>query len=117
MPVLLTSGALSDPVLFDTVVRHWLLAINCDHIAVGLSLSLHPLVQKKNSYVVTSSASHALVLFHFACWRKERDGSVVVCILQQSGAGLVSTCMILIIQYVTSCFACNHVLLVIMFCL
>ena len=36
LPVLLTSGALSDPVLFDAVVQHWLLAINCDRIAFGL---------------------------------------------------------------------------------
>ena len=40
--VLLASGVLSDPVLFDTVVQHWLLATNHDCIAVGLSLSLHP---------------------------------------------------------------------------
>ena len=37
--VLLTSGALNDPVLFDTVVQHWLLAIDRDRIAVGLLLS------------------------------------------------------------------------------
>ena len=35
LPVLLTSGALSDPVLFKTVVRHWLLTIDHDCIAVG----------------------------------------------------------------------------------
>ena len=35
--VLLTSGALSDPVLIHTVVQHWLLAIDRDCIAVGLS--------------------------------------------------------------------------------
>ena len=42
MPVLLTSGALSDPVLRDTVVQHWLLAIDRDSIAVGLSFESPP---------------------------------------------------------------------------
>ena len=37
-----TSGALSDPVLFDTVAQHWLLAIDCDRIAVGLSFESPP---------------------------------------------------------------------------
>ena len=36
LPILLTSGALGDPVLFDTVVQHWLLAVDRDRIAVGL---------------------------------------------------------------------------------
>ena len=45
LPVQLTSGALSDPVLFNTVVQHWLLAIDRDRIAVGCHLSLHPFVQ------------------------------------------------------------------------
>ena len=40
--VLLTSGALSDPVLFDTVAQHWLLAIDRDRIAVGLSFESPP---------------------------------------------------------------------------
>ena len=35
--VLLTSGALSNLVLIDTVIQRWLLAINRDCIAVGLS--------------------------------------------------------------------------------
>ena len=33
--ILLTSDALSDPVLFDTASQHWLLAIDRDRIAVG----------------------------------------------------------------------------------
>ena len=37
MSVLSTSGALSNMVLIDTVVQHWLLAIDRDHIAAGLS--------------------------------------------------------------------------------
>ena len=41
--VLLTSGALSNPVLFDTVVQHWLLAIDHDCIAVGLSFESPPI--------------------------------------------------------------------------
>ena len=36
LSVLLTSDALSDPVPIDTVVQHWLLATDCDCIAVGL---------------------------------------------------------------------------------
>ena len=40
--VLLTSGALSDPVLFGTIVQHRLLAIDRDRIAVGLSLESPP---------------------------------------------------------------------------
>ena len=43
MPVLFTSGALSDLVLFDTVVQHWLLAIDRDRIAVGLSFESPPI--------------------------------------------------------------------------
>ena len=42
--VRLTPGALSDPVLVDTVTQHWLWAIGCDCIAVGLlfqSPSMH----------------------------------------------------------------------------
>ena len=37
--ILLTSGAnaLSNLVLIDSVVQHWLLATDCDWIAVGLS--------------------------------------------------------------------------------
>ena len=46
LPVLLTSGALSDLVLFDTVVQHWLLAINRDRIAVGLSFESPPVCTK-----------------------------------------------------------------------
>ena len=42
-PVLLASDALSDPVLFDTVVQHWPLAIDHDHIAVGLSFESPPI--------------------------------------------------------------------------
>ena len=38
----ITSGALSDPALFNTVVQHWLLAIDDDRIAVGLSLESPP---------------------------------------------------------------------------
>ena len=34
--VLIKSGALSDPVPFDTMVQHSLLATDCDRIAVGL---------------------------------------------------------------------------------
>ena len=37
LSALLTSGALSDPILIDTVVQHWLLAIERDCIAVDLS--------------------------------------------------------------------------------
>ena len=40
--MIFTSGALSDPVLFDTLVQHWLLAIDRDRIAVGLSLESPP---------------------------------------------------------------------------
>ena len=42
LPVLFTSGALSDPVLFDTVPQHWLLAIDHDRIAVDLSFESPP---------------------------------------------------------------------------
>ena len=42
LPVLFTSSALSDPVLFDTVVQHCLLAIDLDRIAVGLSFETPP---------------------------------------------------------------------------
>ena len=42
LPVLLTSGALSIPVLIDTAVQHWLLAIDRDCIAVGLSFESPP---------------------------------------------------------------------------
>ena len=42
LPVLFTSGALSDPVFFDTVVQHWLLAIDRDRIAAGLSFECPP---------------------------------------------------------------------------
>ena len=35
-------GVLSDPVPIYTVVQHWILAIDCDCIAIGFSLSLHP---------------------------------------------------------------------------
>ena len=45
LSVLLTSGALSDPVPIDTVVQHWLLAIDRDRIAVGLLLC----VKRENS--------------------------------------------------------------------
>ena len=44
--VLLTSGALSDLVIIDTVTQHWLLAINCDHIAIGLSFESQPSLLK-----------------------------------------------------------------------
>ena len=37
LPILFTSGVLSDLVLFDTVVQHWLLDIDSDCNAVGLS--------------------------------------------------------------------------------
>ena len=40
--VLLTPGALSDPVFVDTVVQHWLLAIGRDCIALGLSFESPP---------------------------------------------------------------------------
>ena len=43
LPVLFTFGALSDPVLFGTVVQHWLLAIGHDRIAVGLSFESPPI--------------------------------------------------------------------------
>ena len=33
---MLTSWVTSDPVLFNTVVQHWLPAVDCDRIAVGL---------------------------------------------------------------------------------
>ena len=46
LPVLLLSNALSDLVLFDTVVQHWLQAIDRDRIAIGVSLSLHPSVHE-----------------------------------------------------------------------
>ena len=41
---------INDPVLFDTVVQHWLLPIDRDRIAVGLSLSLHPVRTNWLSY-------------------------------------------------------------------
>ena len=50
MLVLLTSGALSDQVLIDTVVQYWLLAINRDHIAVGLSFDSPPFRTKPPSF-------------------------------------------------------------------
>ena len=34
--IVVTSGALSDLVFIDAVVQHWLLANDCDCIAVGL---------------------------------------------------------------------------------
>ena len=40
--VLLTSGAVSDLFFVYIVVEHWLLATECDFIAIGLSWSLHP---------------------------------------------------------------------------
>ena len=42
LPLLFTSGALSDPVLFESVVQHWLSAIDRDRIAVGLSFESPP---------------------------------------------------------------------------
>ena len=39
---LFTSGALSDPVLFESVVQHWLLAIDRNCITVGLSFESPP---------------------------------------------------------------------------
>ena len=41
LPVPLTFGV-SNPVLFDIVVQHWLLAIDRDCIAVGLSFESPP---------------------------------------------------------------------------
>ena len=43
LPVLFTSGALTNPVLFNTVVQHCFLAIDRDHIAVGLSFESPPI--------------------------------------------------------------------------
>ena len=40
--MLFTSGALSDPVFFESVVKHWLSAIHRDRIAVGLSFESPP---------------------------------------------------------------------------
>ena len=48
LSVLLTSGALSEPVPIDTVVQHWLLAIDHDCIAVGLSFESPSMQQKLN---------------------------------------------------------------------
>ena len=42
MSGLLASGALSDLVLIDTVIQHWLLAIDRDCIAVSLSFESPP---------------------------------------------------------------------------
>ena len=42
LPVLFTFGALSNPVLFDTVIQHGLLAIDRDGIAVGLLFESPP---------------------------------------------------------------------------
>ena len=44
--VLLTSGALSDPVFIDTVVQHWLLDIDRNCIAVGLSFECPSFAEK-----------------------------------------------------------------------
>ena len=47
--------------IFDTVVQLWLLAINRDRIAVGLSLSLHPFVRYGISYRSTYTRK---LIFH-----------------------------------------------------
>ena len=39
LSVLLTSGALSNPVLINTVVQRWRLATDRDCIAIGLSFA------------------------------------------------------------------------------
>ena len=43
-------GALSNLVPFYIVVQHWLLATDCNCIAVGLSLGLHPFSKIGNSH-------------------------------------------------------------------
>ena len=67
--VLLTSGALSDPLPVYTVVEHCLLATDGDRITVGLSLSLHPgakltvictnkSLKLRQKWYISSKASH-----------------------------------------------------------
>ena len=65
MPVLFTSGELSDPVLFDTVVQHWLLAIDCDRIVVGLSFESPPICTFYYSFFLLG----AFVEFFFSTFR------------------------------------------------
>ena len=64
LPVLFTPGALSDPVLFDTVVQHWLLAIDCDRIAVNLSFESPPVRR----------ASRLIIKKDKILWPKHKDG-------------------------------------------
>ena len=52
--VLFTSGALNNPVLFDMVVEHWLLAIDRDCIAVGLSFESPPVCIKSTTVLLDS---------------------------------------------------------------
>ena len=50
-------AVLSDTVPSYTVVQHWLLATDHDHIAVGLSLSLHPCSKINYHYFMETCAS------------------------------------------------------------
>ena len=61
MSVLLTSGALSDSVRIDTVVQHWLLAIDCDCITVGLSF------ESSSAHISCELARHATKLTLTVC--------------------------------------------------
>ena len=49
--VLLTFGALSDPVLIDSVVQRWLLATDCDCIAVVLSFESSSMRKKELKFL------------------------------------------------------------------
>ena len=66
LPVLLKSGALTNPVPFGTVVQRWLLATERDRIDVGLSF--------ESPSMRTSSVSYTVVMFVFVhlfqCGRK-----------------------------------------------
>ena len=75
-------ASISDPVLFESVVQHWLLAIDRDCIAVGLSfesprvctickninMSRHSF--EKPSFPVIHYLVHARVLSRLQVWKR-----------------------------------------------
>ena len=61
LSVQLTCGALSDPVLVDTIVQDWLLAIDHDCIAVGLSLESPPMHAIHKKWLSILVPGHSII--------------------------------------------------------
>ena len=67
---LLTSGALSNPFLFNTVVQHLLLAIDHDPIAFGLSFESPPVCTICKNWLSIIICEHSCV-----SWRSDTNGT------------------------------------------